>query len=156
MCSKFRVGRTEGSSTELGGGRIEGSSTELGGRRAKGSSTKLGGRRTKGSGEPRDPPSNSEVEGPRTSTPGTRGETSPTGFHPFSPSGGGFSSFATSSGRSNSKRRLPIWSLAKGMRGEPMEAIKAIIPKNFLQENVFGRVPPERFNDVLVHQQIAV
>jgi hypothetical protein len=83
-------------------------------------------------GEPRDPPSNPEVEGPRTSTPGTRGETSPTGFHPFSPSRGGFLSFATSSGKSNSRRRFPIWSLAKGMRGEPMEAIRAIIPKNFL------------------------
>jgi hypothetical protein len=42
------------------------------------------------------------------------------------------------------------------MQGEPIEAIKAIIPKNFLQGNVSGRVPPERFNDVLVHQQIAI
>jgi len=42
------------------------------------------------------------------------------------------------------------------MRGEPMEAIRAIIPENFLQGNVSSRVPPERFNDVLVHQQIAV
>jgi hypothetical protein len=30
-----------------------------------------------------------------------------------------------------------------------MKAIMAIIPENFLQGNVFGRVPPERFNDIL-------
>jgi hypothetical protein len=107
-------------------------------------------------GEPRDPPLNLEVEGPRTSTPGTRVETSRIGFHPFSPSGGGLSGFASSSGKSSSRRRLPIWSLAEGMRGEPMEAIKAIILENFLQRNVSRGVPPERFNDVLVHQQIAV
>jgi hypothetical protein len=37
-----------------------------------------------------------------------------------------------------------------------MEAIKVVILENFLQGNVSGQVPPERFNDVLVHQQIAI
>lgn len=126
MCSKFRVGRTKGSSTELGGRRAEGFSTKLGGRRTEGSPPNLE------EGEPRDPSWNREVEGPRTSTPRIRGETSPTGFHSFSPSGGGLSGFASSSGKSNTRKRLPIWSLAEGMRGEPMEAMRAIIPENFL------------------------
>jgi hypothetical protein len=38
------------------------------------------------------------------------------------------------------------------MWGDPMEAIKGVIPENFLQGNVSGQVPPKKFNDVLVHQ----
>jgi hypothetical protein len=106
--------------------------------------------------EPRVPLSNLDVEGLRASTPEIRGETLPTGSHPFSPSEVGLSGFESPSGTSNSRRRLLIRSLADGMQGDPMEAIRAIILENFLQGNVSGRVPPESFNDVLVHQQIAI
>lgn len=51
---------------------------------------------------------------------------------------------------------MPIKSLGDNLLSCPLEALQVVIPENFLQETMVGRMPPERFVDILVHQQIPV
>jgi hypothetical protein len=42
------------------------------------------------------------------------------------------------------------------MLGDPLEALRGVNPEGFLGGNDSGRCAPERFNEVLVHQQVVV
>lgn len=51
---------------------------------------------------------------------------------------------------------MPIKSLGDDLLSCPLEALRVVIPKNFIQGAGVGQTPLEKFINILVHQQISI